>query len=327
MRTAHLVSSLALAGALGAAGFALSAPGSSAARPAAKTATLDLPASVVSELEKLPLGDGKVSTNGPQRGYVYACHSANANQGGATGIDPWIHGDTFDLLAKAKVEGSVIWPNATFSVTKAGNVVKFTGNLLPVNTSTGTFPISVNDPAHQYDGNPNQIGAHSYTLALPSNPQPARAVSCLPGGAIGIAKNGVAIFSALDAGNRDAVAHEVQDSNGGHPDVSEVYHYHSLPIAWTLSRSYQPIGWALDGYPIYPAYDSKGHLVTNTQLDACHGRVEYFRTGLHRVARYVYHATLTFPYTIGCFHGSPVSAQLGERLGAGGPGPGAAAGA
>ncbi len=311
MRRVHLISSLAVLGAVAVGGLALGAAGSSVARTSSKSATLDLPASVVSQLEKLPLGDGRVSTSGAKRGYVYACRSANPNAGGAIASEPWIHGSTFDLLDKARVSGVVVWPSATFAMTRTGATVQFRGNLLPVNTSTGTFPISPSDPAYQYDRNPNQIAAHAYTVTLPSDPRAASSVSCLPGGAIGIAKNGVAIFSALDAGNRDAVAHEVQDSNGGHPDQADVYHYHALPLAWTLSRTYKPIGWALDGYPIYPAYDSTGHLLTNSQLDACHGRLEYFGTGSHRAARYVYHATLTFPYTIGCFHGTPLTTQLG----------------
>lgn len=69
----------------------------------------------------LPIGDGKVTTAGPRRGYVYSCGSGFAGgpgggpggPGGAQAEGPWIHDDgTFDLTAKATVDGSVRWRNA-----------------------------------------------------------------------------------------------------------------------------------------------------------------------------------------------------------------------
>ncbi len=45
----------------------------------------------------------------------------------------------------------------------------------------------------------------------------------------------MAIFDALDAGDRDAVAHEVQDSCGGHTQRGGVYHYNAtLEYPYTL---------------------------------------------------------------------------------------------
>ena len=40
----------------------------------------------------------------------------------------------------------------------------------------------------------------------------------------------------VNAGNRDAVAWEVQDACNGHPQSSGVYHYHSLPSCLTQSK-------------------------------------------------------------------------------------------
>src|SRR5947208_3182199 len=43
---------------------------------------------------RLPLGDGRVSTAGARRGYVFVCQQSTA-PGGANVDGPWIHGRTF----------------------------------------------------------------------------------------------------------------------------------------------------------------------------------------------------------------------------------------
>src|SRR5205085_854391 len=102
-------------------------------------------------------------------------------------------------------------------------------NALP-NHTTGTFPISSADDAYQYDRNPNRIAAQTLSYTLPANPTVAATPSCVPGGVIGVLLTGSPFFNALDAGGKDAVAHEIQDHCGGHPQMSGLYHYHSLSI-------------------------------------------------------------------------------------------------
>jgi YHYH protein len=267
----------------------------------------------------LPIGDGKVTTSGPRRGYVYSCGNAGAPAGGAAGgppgggaqvEGPWIHGSSFDLTAKATVDGSVSWPNAKLREKTGKSRRTFSGNGLPKGDTTGEFPVKSSDDAYQYDRNPNSIRAQSVRYSLPTHPKAAASASCLPMGAIGIAKNGVAIFNALDAGDRDAVAHEVQDSCGGHPQISGTYHYHDVPSCLTKGESTHRasglVGWALDGYPIFGPRGHGGKLLSNADLDACHGRVgKVFYEG-RRQRIYHYNATLEYPYTLGCFHGTPV---------------------
>lgn len=61
------------------------------------------------DLTRLPLGDGKVSTR-PVAGSVFACQTRFGG-GGAFQDGPWISGDgTWDLTAKAVVDGEVAWP-------------------------------------------------------------------------------------------------------------------------------------------------------------------------------------------------------------------------
>ena len=194
-------------------------------------------------------------------------------------------------------------------VAKTSRWLDFSGNGLPKWGTTGEFPISSSDDAYRYDRNPNSIYAQSVSYSLPRHPKAASSAGCLPMGAIGIAKNGVAIFNALDAGDRDAVAHEVQDSCGGHPQMNGIYHYHDIPSCLTRgepkNRASGLVGWALDGYPIFGPRGHGGKLLTDEDLDACHGRTSkvFYEGRWQRM--YHYNATLEYPYTLGCFHGTP----------------------
>ena len=276
------------------------------------------------DLTRLPLGDGKTTTSGRRRGYIYSCR-AYTGQGGGAGVDgPWIGSKTFDYTRKAIVDGKVSWPNAKVSFSASGGSLRVTGNGLPVGATTGSFPIASSDDAYAYDRNPNSISSQTVNLALPSNPKKAGSPQCM-GGEVGIATNGVPIFTAVDAGGRDAVAHETQDACAGHPQMSGIYHYHSgSPCLIKGSKTTGLVGRALDGFPIFGPRDSKGTYLTNADLDACHGRTETVKLNGRTVTTYVYRVTYEFPYTAGCFRGEPAQMQvIGARPPqAGGP-PGA----
>jgi hypothetical protein len=140
-------------------------------------------------------------------------------------------------------------------------------------------------------------------------------------------RNGIPLYSAFDAGGRDAPAHEVQDRCDGHPQVTGQYHYHSLPgcIRDRRSRSSHSrlLGWALDGFGIYGRRGRGGKRMTTAQLDACHGHTHKITWRGRRVRLYHYHATLDFPYMAGCFRGKPITRATGLMIGGGGrPPPG-----
>ena len=264
----------------------------------------------------LPIGDGKVTTAGPRRDYVYACRTGfipagGPHPGGGAQVEgPWIRGDgSFDLTAKATVDGHVRWPDAKLRGTRTKRRRVLSGNGLPKGATTGNFPISAGDDAYTYDHNPNSIRAQSVRYSLPRHAKKAAKPACLSGGPIGIATNGVAIFDALDAEDRDAVAHETQDSCGGHPQRLGIYHYHAIPACLTKGESKHRasglVGYALDGFPIYGPRGSGGKLLTNDDLDACHGQTsKVFSEGRWRRI-YHYNATLEYPYTLGCYRGTP----------------------
>jgi hypothetical protein len=264
-----------------------------------------------SAITRLPLGDGHVSTS-PSRGNVFACRRGPGRTGGAAHGGPWIHGSTFDLTEKVVVSGHVQWPGTVRFAVRNGRLV-VRGNGLPVTTTTGSFPISPGDPAHVYDRNPNSIERQTVLLSLPLQPKPAASPSCLPMGMVGITVNGVALFNALDDANRDALAHETQDACEGHPQMRGIYHYHSIPpcLTGTSPKTQERlVGYALDGYPIFGPRDANGKLLTNADLDACHGHVGWVTLRGKRVRTYHYNATLEYPYALGCFHGTPVASPL-----------------
>ena len=273
------------------------------------------------DLTHLPLGDGKIS-QGPKRGYIWACR-VDPDAGGAFRDGPWIHGDgTYDFTAKAVVSGEARW-DRQFTITVRGDRRIFDGNDLPAHT-TGTFPIPPTDDAFNYDRNPNHIAEQKIVLDLPANPMLAAKPSCVPG-AVGILISGVALFNALDAPGRDAVAHETQDKCQGHPQFTGIYHYHNASTCIDDRReadgSSSLIGYAIDGFGIYGRYGEGGKLLTSADLDECHGRVSKIMWDGKPVEMYHYVATWDFPYTVGCLRGAFDFASV-RAIGGPPPGPG-----
>lgn len=261
----------------------------------------------------IPLGDGNVSTT-PKVGSVDSCNT-NFSGGGAQHIGTWVNSTqrTWDSETKPAVEGSDTWSNASYTNTVSGSNRVITTNDLPVDEPTGNFPIAMSDPAHQYDANPNHIGTQTISYTLPLNPTAATTPSCTGLGPIGVMTDGVLLFNALDADGRDAAAHEVQDLCDGHPDGSSEYHYHSVSscLLKKATSTSTLVGYAVDGYGIYVERDTKGNLPTDADLDACHGRTSPVMWDGKLTTMYHYDATLEYPYTVGCYHGTPVNTHTG----------------
>ncbi|MGA2519613.1 MAG: YHYH protein [Acidimicrobiales bacterium] len=255
----------------------------------------------------LPL-KSKVSTS-PRRNYVDSCITTFApppNEPAQTWIDT--ANNTWDSQTKPHVEGAVSWPTASYSVTLSGADRIVRSNDLPVDHTTGVFPIARTDPAYTYDQNPNTIKAQTIDWTLPANPVAAARPYCTSGGPIGILSDGVVLFNALDGNGRDAPAYEVLDSCDGHPDISGTYHHHTVPsciLDQATGRS-TLVGYAIDGYGIYVERNAKGALLTDANLDACHGRTSTVLWNGRETTIYHYDATAAFPYTVGCYHGTPV---------------------
>ncbi len=259
----------------------------------------------------VPLGDGHVSST-PEVGYVDSCVTNFSSAAGGAQVDgPWIDTSTktWDSLTKLAVEGSVSRPQAKYSVTVSGSNRIITGNDLPIDHTTGTFPISSTDPAYAYDRNPNSVTSQSISWQLPLNPAAAAHPNCLGLGPIGVLDDGVYLFDALDGEGRDAGAHEVLDSCQEHPQQAGILHHHQVPsciVSDAKGRS-TLVGYAADGYGIYVERTAAGSLLTNTDLDACHGRTSPVLWNGKVQDVYHYDATVEYPYTIGCYRGTPIS--------------------
>jgi YHYH protein len=261
---------------------------------------------------QLPLGDGKYSATAQTVGNIYVC-SATFNGKGATGTPPWINtsASTYDFTAKTSVQGSVAWPAHAYTITLSGSSRIVSTNDLP-NHNTGVFPIASTDPAYQYDGNPNSIAAQNILYTLPANPTAGASPGCIGGGPIGVLLTGALLFDGLDAEGRDAVAHEVQDTCQGHPQETDEYHYHSITscIDDPGTGHSNLLGYAADGFGIYGVRGENGAVLTNADLDACHGHMHAITWDGQTVTMYHYHATYEYPYTIGCFHGTAVKTNV-----------------
>lgn len=257
----------------------------------------------------IPVGDGKLITSSPRAGYLFVCTIPSSPN--PPGRAPWIGSDgTWDSTAKIAVLGSVSWPSQ-FSVNPLGTLLSVMGNGLPSHP-TGVFPIARgSDPAAQYDGNPNAITANPIAWGLPANPQVNTTPTCTTLGAIGVLLTGARLYNASDADGRDAVAHEVQDACDGHPQGAGQYHYHNasrcLPDTRLASGHSALIGYAADGFGVYGNLGNGGVALTNADLDECHGHAHEVTVNGAAATRYHYHATREFPYTVGCFRGTPVT--------------------
>lgn len=268
------------------------------------------------DLKNIPIGDGRISTE-PQVGYVWSCRSDLGNDwiGGAQMSGSWVHADgTYDLTTKPVVDGKIHWPSQ-FKIQLKNDLRLIIGNRLP-HDPTGQFPISPDDDAYAYDRNPNSIESATYQVSMPALPQVADEPSCLPLGEIGVLINGGYFFNALDAAGRDAVAHEIQDQCQGHPEVTGTYHYHSVttclePQSQANSHS-ALVGYALDGFGIYGHRGENGQELTNVDLDACHGHTHEIDWDGKKVNLYHYHATWEYPYTVGCYRGTPSPVNISQ---------------
>jgi hypothetical protein len=273
------------------------------------------------DVTALPLGDDKYTTDGAKKGYVFSCIT-DFDGGGAFEQGPWIDAEagTWNLNKKIYVEGHVEW-DSEFSAEVSGSERELEGNGLPPEPS-GEFPVSESDPAYQYDRNPNAISSYGLKAALPAEPQRQSEPSCV-GGTIGVMKSGVPLFSAFDAGGRDAVATEIQDECDAHPEKTGQYHYHGLSSCLYKSDSEarsELLGWALDGFGIYVEHDADGTLLSSADLDLCHGRTSTVEWNGEKRRMYHYVLTLDFPYAVACYRGEAIEEADGLELGApGGP--------
>lgn len=310
---AHIQQSTAIVLAIviqGCGGSATAGTPASSLIPSANDTNVSLRASTSGTvaLTALPLDDANWETAGPRAGWVYSCQSAF--EGGGSKVDgPWIDtaNGTWDFLTKIAEQGSVKW-SSSLKAPIFGTKRNITGNGLPSHV-TGIYPIPPSSAAFKYDGNPNSIKAQSVALSVPANPSIAKTPSCVGLGAIGVMLTGAQLYNALDGLGRDAAAHEVLDTCNGHPDQSGTYHYHMIGKCMSDPGTGHSnlLGFAADGFGIYGVRGTDGKTLTDADLDACHGHTHAILWNGKTVAMYHYHMTYDYPYSLGCYRGTPAS--------------------
>jgi len=118
-------------------------------------------------------------------------------------------------------------------------------------------------------------------------------------GAIALAANGIPIFNPIkNDGRTDTLLAGELDEFGGHCGRADDYHYHLAPThLQEIVGKDKPIAYALDGYEIYGYTEPDGSKVEG--LDQFNGHITP-ELGYH------YHATKSYPYLNGGFHGEVV---------------------
>lgn len=115
--------------------------------------------------------------------------------------------------------------------------------------------------------NPGSIGEQNFAVTIPGTPSGGGGAMSL--GVVGIAANGVAIFSNAAAPG-DNIYDEVAtfDKCEGHP-AGTTYHYHIEPPTLTSNDS-AFVGIMRDGNPIYGRVDDGGSLTTGLDANGGH---------------------------------------------------------
>jgi hypothetical protein len=263
----------------------------------------------------LPVGDGRYTTDEPEKGKVYLCNAdfVPATQAGAQSRGPWFIGTTqWNINKKYSVNGHISWDQQMTNTLGDSRRIITTNNL-PSHT-TGIFPVVTSDPAYQYDRNPNTIKSQSLTYSLAGNPSYGEP-QCM-GGEVGILLTGVALFNAFDAGGRDAGAWEIQDACEGHPQGSGIYHYHTLSNCIKDIGVNSVIGFALDGFPITGSKVGENNFLTTDDLDECHGITSEVTLDGNKITIYHYVMTQDFPYSVSCFRATAIQPP-GQHVGNG----------
>jgi hypothetical protein len=253
------------------------------------------------------LGDDFLTTALPATGYLYSCSGANPNAPGATESKiTWIDfaAKTWDFFKKWWLPAGPFEPGTgSYAETIVGDQRSISINNLPVDGMIGDWPMANYPELADIDRNPGIPTAGDVSFIYLINAKEALSPNCLSLGAIGVTTNGVVIYNAADGRGEDAVAREIVDVFGGHPAGSD-YHYHFIPERLDnnpLSDGHSGIvGYINDGFPIYGYRGQGGVEMSNEDLDLCHGHS-------HGDLGYHYHATIEYPYTVGCYKGIPVS--------------------
>jgi len=233
---------------------------------------------------------------------------------------PWVQ-DGKVIISKIETVPGKVKRKSIFKVTENKTTRHLKGNGIP-STPMGIFPIPSNSAAYSYYAalpaqgyaNAAEIPVKEWDLdvTLPMNPKVSAKPHCIPSLMTGITLTGAAWHAEVAPDSKmnlyDPNAALPTDSCFGHPYVGE-YHYHGY--SWKCMEQGKAgeqsplVGYAMDGFGVYGPRGADGKVVTNAKLDECHGTVSevMFNGKMQKIYHYVLNNE--YPYSIGCFRGTP----------------------
>ena len=237
---------------------------------------------------------------------------------------PWMENGNV-VLSKIETVPGKVKLKSVFKVTETKTTRNLKGNGIP-NHPIGIFGIPKDSPSYKYyaalpaEGYANAaeipVKPYHMEITLPKNPKVAAKISCISSLMIGVSLTGASWHAEMapdsQANIYDPNSALPTDRCSGHP-YAEQYHYHGY--SWKCLDQGNPgeqsplVGYALDGFGIYGPRDADGKLVTNDQLDECHGMVGEVMFNGELQTMYHYRLNNEYPYAVGCFRGTPVRVE------------------
>jgi hypothetical protein len=238
---------------------------------------------------------------------------------------PWVNGQNVIPSQIPYVEGEVSW-NSVFNTRVENGVRYFNGNGVP-NHPTGQYPLTTGqdaypyyaelpDPSGQY-ANAAEMPTAPYNLymAVPAYPTYSENPTCFSDLTFAVATQTGATLHANIAVSSDPlyvdpIAALPLDQCWGHP-IFDQYHYHGY--SWKCfpdpgdENQHSPLfGYALDGFGVFGPRGDGGVLLTNEDLDVCHGHSGKIDWDGILTDMYHYHLNNEYPYGPGCFRGTQI---------------------
>ena len=292
---------------------------------------------------------GTISPYKPERGGIFLAADFLAVIPGNTKLDistqPWVDSsnNTIAISKMPYVSGTKYAKDyakegSVFTYTTDERYRYFKGNGLP-STPMGEYPVQEGTAAYKYysvapgghdyrTGIPGSdyssaaaigISPYNLTVQLPKYPKPSNTPNPIASLPIGVTLTGTVWHFELANASGTAWYNPTSllpiDQCWGHP-YAQQYHLHGY--SWKCfpnqgTEGHSPLfGYALDGFGIYGPRGDDGKMVTNAQLDECHGHSHPVLWDGTVQDIYHYHLNNEYPYSIGCFKG-PV--DYGQALG------------
>ncbi len=244
--------------------------------------------------------------------------------------------DTSDVLSQlswgaAQTVNGVTFDATEASATLSGDVLTVNSNGIPNHERDEYYAVGQagvnlpNESNSQVIADPTT--EQDQTFNIPTLPVYSETTTSAPLGSIGIMISGAVIYNPYEADNATvAMSSNFTITDGdktgsfidhcsGHPGPNGEYHYHGNSECVTrqvdtTGEGSHIIGLALDGFPIYGAYDIDGVEVKAAQLDECNGifsATPEFPSGIYH---YVLPLTTDATSSIRCFHGVVDASQI-----------------